>query len=250
MKSNIDSQVQRNIPVVWMAVLLGLVVAPVLHAQDTATGASASEALMPATAATSVVSNPDKLRDAYQLFAKGDLDNALDKVDAIIKQEPQKGQAYLIRASIYAQEKEWDKAADDYQTMHQIEPNNAVVKFDQAELKFMQKKYDDARPGFVELQADKNLGDFATYKVFLCDLFGSHEDAASKDLDAINQVGGNPSYYFGNAAWDLVHRKNDDASDWLSSARRIYANAPEKIANYTASLQSLGYLPLHPDSTQ
>jgi len=281
MKSNIVYPAQINKQVVLITILTGLVFAPVLYAQDAATGASSSEALMPAVATTSVTdtspaapaspapvptttpattstvstakpaqANPDKLGDAYRLFVKGDLDNALDKVDAIIKQDPQNVHAYLMRASIYAQEKQWDKAADDYEAMHRIDPNNAVVKFNQAELKFMQKKYDDARPGFVELQSDKSLGDFATYKVFLCDLFGSHEDAASKELDALNQGFGNPSYYFGNAAWDLVHKKNDDASNWLNSAGRIYANAPEKIANYTASLESLGYLPLHPTSTQ
>jgi hypothetical protein len=124
-----------------------------------------------------------------------------------------------------------------------------VIKFDQAELKFMQKKYDDARPGFVGLQSDKDFGDFATYKVFLCDLFGAHQEVAAKELDALNQVGGNPSYYFGNAAWDLVHHKTNEASDWLRSAARIYANAPAKIAQYTTSLRDLGYLPIRSAST-
>jgi hypothetical protein len=44
-------------------------------------------------------------------------------------------------------------------------------------------------PAFVALEKDPDMGDFASYKVFLCDLFGGHEDAASKELDAFNEAG-------------------------------------------------------------
>jgi hypothetical protein len=192
----------------------------------------------------------EPLRDAYQLYGKNDLDGALAKANDVIKDNAQNKDALMLRATIYAKQQKWDQADLDYNMASVIDPGNPVIKFDQAEIKFMQKKYDDARAGFVEIESDKDLGDFATYKVFLCDLFGSHEEAAAKDLDALNQVGGNPSYYFGNAAWDLVHKKTADASDWLQTASRIYAGAPQKIANYTASLQDLGYLPLQQTMTQ
>jgi len=192
----------------------------------------------------------DALQAAYHSYITGDLDTALDKVSALIKIDSRNKQAFLLRGSIYAQQKQWDKAEYDYEVAHVLDPNSAMIIFDQAELKFMQKKYDDARTGFLGVQNDKDLGDFATFKVFLCDLFGNHQDVAAKELDALNQVGGNPSYYFGNAAWDLVHNKTDAASDWLKSAGRIYANAPQKISNYTASLTSLGYLPIKSNSTE
>jgi tetratricopeptide (TPR) repeat protein len=231
----------------------GLVIAPALHAQDAMTSqAPVTNAAAPtASDSTPKPASPaDQLADAYHDYAKGSLDTAIDKVSAIIKLDSRNVQALMLRGSIYAKQEQWDKAEYDYEVALVSDPNNPIVKFDLAELKFMQKKYDEARPGFVEIESDKNLGDFATYKVFLCDLFGAHEDVASKELDAMNQVGGNPSYYFGNAAWDLVHNKKDEASDWLQSAGRIYANAPQKIANYTSSLQSLGYLPIHSSSVQ
>jgi hypothetical protein len=53
---------------------------------------------------------------------------------------------------------------------------------------------------------------------------------------------GNPSYYFSNAAWDLVHKNLDDARGWLLSASRIYP--PEKNQYYAQSLRDLGYLPI------
>jgi hypothetical protein len=106
----------------------------------------------------------------------------------------------------------------------------------------MQKQYDAARPGFVALESDPDMGDFASYKVFLCDLFGGHEAAAKKELDVFNVAMENPSYYFSNAAWDLVHKNLDDARSWLLSASRIYPL--QKNTYYAQSLRDLGYLPI------
>ena len=86
----------------------------------------------------------------------------------------------------------------------------------------------------------------ASYKVFLCDLFGGREDLASKELDIFNQAGRNASYYFANAAWSLYHHKTDDGRDWLTQAMNIYA--PNKCRLYAKSLVDLGYLPLPPPS--
>jgi predicted Zn-dependent protease len=232
---------------VLFGTLFGLVLAPNLHAQALSTSSSPVSGNSPAQPADSVA---EMLRAAYQDFAKGDLDAALDKVNGVIKLNSQNKQAFLLRASIYAQQKQWDKADYDYEVALVNDPNDAIAKFDLAELKFMQKKYDDARPGFAKVQGDKELGDFAAYKVFLCDLFGAHEDVAARELEAFNHVGGNPSYYFGNAAWDLAHNKTEDGADWLKSAARIYANSPQKFSNYTRSLTSLAYLPIHLSSTQ
>jgi len=117
-----------------------------------------------------------------------------------------------------------------------------VLKFNLVEVHFMQKQYDQARPGFVALERDPDMGDFALYKVFLCDLFGGHMDVAKKELDVFNDTMGNPSYYFANAAWSLAHNHVEDARSWLLSASRIYP--PRKNMYYSQSLRDLGYLPL------
>ena len=81
----------------------------------------------------------------------------------------------------------------------------------------MQEQYDAARAGFAALEKDPivktqpDMGDFAAYKVFLCDLFGGHQAQAKKELDVFNDIMGNPSYYFCNAAWDLVSKRTSMA---------------------------------------
>jgi tetratricopeptide (TPR) repeat protein len=209
-------------------------------------------ALVPATSSKPLT--PDQqivalIRDALTVEQKGQFDAAIAKINAALQIDPKCVPALNLRGSIYTQQKHWDLAEKDYQTVLQIDPKNSPAKFDLAEILFRQAKYADARPGFLAIENDDQLGDLAAYKVFLCDLFGGRDDLASKDLDAFNNVGGNASYYFANAAWDLYHHKKDDAIGWLSSAVHIYP--PYKLNLYSSSLRDLGYFKdlQAPDST-
>jgi tetratricopeptide (TPR) repeat protein len=184
----------------------------------------------------------DMIKSAIEKMNANNVDGALGDLSQAIKVNPNSTGAYVLRASIYCQRKQWAQAQDDFDSAARIAPRNSVLKFNQVEVKFMQKQYDLARPGFVALEHDSDMGDFASYKVFLCDLFGGHEDVARKELDVFNAAMGDPSYYFGNAAWDLKHKNLDDAREWLLSASRIYPLAKNQY--YAQSLHDLGYLPI------
>jgi hypothetical protein len=110
------------------------------------------------------------LQQAFQLLEQKQFDAALDKVNVALQAAPKNEDAYGLRGNIYAEKKLWDQAEKDYQTGLQIDGKNVQIKFNLAEIQFMQKKYDDARPGFAALEQNSNMGDLATYKVFLCDL--------------------------------------------------------------------------------
>jgi len=184
------------------------------------------------------------LHEALQLVEQKQFDAALDKVNAALQVAPQNSHAYGLRGNIYAEKKLWSQAEKDCQTAIQIDGKNVQFKLNLAEIQFMQKKYDEARPGFLALEQNSDMGDLAAYKVFMCDLFGGHEHAAAQDLDVFNQAGSNASYYFANATWSLYHHKTEDARSWLMSAAKIYSH--NKFMLYVASLSDLGYLPLPP----
>jgi len=182
------------------------------------------------------------INDAYRLLFQEKSDEALAKINPVIQANPKNVNAYMLRGNIYVQKKLYDQAQKDYETVAQLDGKNTAVKFNLSEIKFLQKKYDDAQVGFAALKTDSTWGDLANYKVFLCNLLGGHEDVAAKELDTFNQVGSNPSYYFANAAWALIHHKPEDARPWLKSIVNIYP--AQKIALYASSLKALGYLPL------
>ena len=186
------------------------------------------------------------LMEAVRLQEQDKLDDALAKVNAVIRSVPRNANAFSLRGNIYAEKKLWDQAGQDYRSALQFDGGNVQAKFNLAEIDFIDKKYDDARPAFLALTEDSTMGDLASYKVFLCDLFGGHKSVATSELDAFNQVGSNASYYFANVAWSIYHKKTADARSWLGSARRIYPL--NKFNLYAASLRDLGYLPLPPPS--
>jgi Tfp pilus assembly protein PilF len=184
------------------------------------------------------------LKQAYGMLTKGDMDGALQLTDEAVKNNPKSFAALTLRGMIYSQKKQWTSAEGDFAAALAIDPNNLVVKFNLAEIRFVQKQYDVARTRFLPLAKDPVMGDFAQYKVFLCDLLSGNEAQARKELDVFNAAETHPSYYFSNAAWDLYHKNPDDARSWLISAANIYI--PSKNQFYASPLKDLGYLPLPP----
>ena len=182
--------------------------------------------------------------DARKRFMANDYEGSLKEVQQVLSSDPKNYEATTLRGVIYTQKKQWSLAQADFNTALQIKPNDDLAKYNLAEIDFMQQHYDMARAQFVTLLTDPELTDIITYKIFLCDLFGGHEDVAAKELDVMNQKAENPSYFFSNAAWSLYHKKVEDARSWLTSAFHIY---PASKNNYYATtLQELGYLPLPP----
>jgi hypothetical protein len=114
---------------------------------------------------------------------------ALQKLDDLIAKNPENLAALITRGNLYAEEKKWDLAQKDYETAASVDPAKISPKINLAEINFRQKKYDAARPQFAALESNADVGDFASYKVFLCDLFAGHEAAARAELDAFNAVG-------------------------------------------------------------
>ncbi len=127
-----------------------------------------------------------------------ELDEEMANANAVVRSDPSSATAYEQRGNIYGQEKKWDLATKDFKHALKIDGNDSRALFDLAQIDFLQGKYDSARAGFVPLQKDSDVGDLASYKVFLCDLAGGHLKAASAELDAFNRVGSNASYYFAN----------------------------------------------------
>jgi len=180
--------------------------------------------------------------EATKLETKGDLEGALAKVNESLQQDPGNVKAYVLRGDIYSKQQQWILAEQDFSTALKMNQGNPLATFNLAEIKLMQKKFHAARPGFLELIYDTDLGDLAAYKVFLCDLYGGDQTAAQAELNAFDQAQDKASYYYAHAAWTLYNRKPDDARTWLDSAAHIYS--PEKSHAYISTLQELGYLPL------
>lgn len=187
------------------------------------------------------------IAEAMVCMQKNDFDGAIAKLTEAIQANPKIAGPYVFRASVYYQKKDWAKAEADFNAAAKIDPTNVVIKFNLIEMKFAQKQYEAARADYATLTGDKQLGDLAAYKVFLCDLLMKKDDLAKKERDAFDVVNVQPSRYFSMAAWYLVHKDPEGARSWLVSAANIFPSA--RISNYAIPLRDLGYLPLPPSVT-
>jgi len=204
---------------------------------------SAQEPKTNSASASSDASGPiaeevaEMVQKSYQQFKSGDLDEALREIDVALQLDSHNASAYEVRGAIYIQKKLWDRAEQDYTMALALDPAGSGYKYNLAEIKFMQKAYDDARPRFALLLGDETFGDLAAYKIFLCDLLTGYEGRAAADLDIINKTEAKPSYYYANAAWDLAHHKSKDANALIISAQQIFDSS--KNASYLFSLEEV-----------
>src|SRR5258708_38810881 len=134
------------------------------------TAPSASTNAAPSTLTSPADAAKQMIASAIQKMNANDQDGAMNDLSQAIKVNPNSTGAYVLRASIYCQKKQWTQADDDFKTAAKIAPGNAVLKFNLIEVKFLQKQYDAARPGFVALEKDADvlkgdpeMVDFAAY---------------------------------------------------------------------------------------
>ncbi len=167
---------------------------------------------------------------------------ALEMANYYLLRDPTNVVGYLQRGNLFLTEKKMDLAKLDFEHALRIKSDCAPAIFGIAEIAFVQGHYDDARPGFLAIEGDINYGDLAKYKVFLCDLFGGHQDAATRELAVFNDAGSDASYYFANMAWSFYHKKNGDAQNWWQSAVQIFS--PQKLQIYAKPLIEHGYNPV------
>jgi Tfp pilus assembly protein PilF len=172
---------------------------------------------------------PEELLDrAGKDAADGHLDSAISESTLAIQLNPKLVAAYELRGSVYLTKKLWDKAERDFTAAYKINPD-AAYKYKLAEIHYLQRDYDDARPRFAALQSDKRLGDLATYKVFLCDLLGSHEVQAQRDLAAMDAKEQPPSFLYSQAAWDLYHNQRKEANAIIGMAAKKFSDSTGEL---------------------
>src|SRR5579863_8139750 len=141
---------------------LALLLSTFCQAQKPATNAPGFAPMAPtapAAPAAPVDPSSQAIAAAMLRMNANDVDGALAKLTEAIQLNPKASGAYVFRASIYCQKKLWPQAEQDFKSAAQISPKNIVIKFNLVELKFMQKQYDAARPGFLALESDPDMGD-------------------------------------------------------------------------------------------
>jgi arylsulfatase A-like enzyme/Tfp pilus assembly protein PilF len=93
----------------------------------------------------------NKIKIAQEKFAQKELDESLEKINQVIKEDPEVIEALQVRSRIYLELNKYEKAIADCKSALELDPEYEAVIFNMALAYSKQKKYDEAIAGYERL---------------------------------------------------------------------------------------------------
>ena len=177
---------------------------------------------------------------AAQAFSRNDLEGALISLDISDQAKPKQAGNANLRGAIYTRKRDWVKAEESFRLALQLQPDLPMAQFNLGEVLFLNNKYPEAREKFQIFLNSQPKNDLGLYKMYLCDLLGGNSSKANDYLRTLKPDPMSPIYYFAKAA-EAFHRGDKvAATEFVSSAYRIYP--PDANSTFADSLVEKGYL--------
>ena len=172
---------------------MGFVLAGVTHlgavsafgAEESPASKAPAEAAVPSSAQADVTLSAEeqKVVELFEkvgaLFMQRNFAEASSVLDEVEKLKPGSPEVTMVRAGIFAETGQIDKAREIYVKEVEANPDAFVPNFNLVELLCMEKKYAEAREGFEKLLLKFPENDFLQFKILLtCLAEGKMTDAA------------------------------------------------------------------------
>ena len=183
---------------------------------------------------------------AERAFEQHDFDGALKSLDLAEAAVPNEAPYDNLRGEILMEQGKFDEAEVVLRKAFTADPKFREAEYNLAQVPFKKGEYAKARDRFEALFGetpgdDKNpASQLIKYKIFLTLLLEGKENEAQQLMDQFKFTGDTPALYYAHAAWEFKHRHQDEGTDWVSSARKIYS--PPLNMVFADSLYDLGWL--------
>jgi tetratricopeptide (TPR) repeat protein len=198
-------------------------------------------------AQTSAPALAPALEEARRSYQQGKLDDALAALARFEKSGAPTPDSLDLRGSIYMEQKKFEDAAKAYNDAHTLAPDVFAPRIHLCDLLFRQKKFEEARNGYLVLIKESNVlmwNERLRYGVLLTYL-GEHNDKDAKAaFDSITFPTETPAYYYAQAAWAFAHGKQSEAEKWIAQADSIFER--DLIPWFARPLYELGWLKKKP----
>ncbi|MGH8095270.1 MAG: tetratricopeptide repeat protein [Chthoniobacterales bacterium] len=168
---------------------------------------------------------------AERALQQRDFEGALKLLDLADAAAPNDAQNENLRGEVLMEQGKFDEAEATFHKAVADDPKLREAQYNLAQIPFKQGDYEKARDRFEALFAetpgdDKNqAAQLIKYKIFLTLLLQGKDTEAQQLMDQFKFTGDTPALYYAHAAWEYKHGHQDQGSDWVNSARRIYSPA-------------------------
>lgn len=164
-------------------------------------------------------------QEAFVAFKAGKLDEALQRVDAMLLRAPAPARVLELKGRILLRKGEPEKAEPFFFMALERDPEWVSAHFHLGEAAFRRKEWSDALQYYL-IHLKHVPGSKATIlKLVYCQVASDQLTQAAQfilGLDPSDEY--EPGYYFARAAMALASGKTKESADVLAQARTIYGN--------------------------
>ncbi len=181
------------------------------------------------------------LLEARDMRVKQRYSDALDKLDAAEKLNPNLADIYALRGDIYLapRRRDFDLALPQFEKAAQLQPDSPLPKFNLAEYYFVKHDFTTALQSFTKLTSDYPklpmvIRHLVHYKRALCELKLGHRPAADQIIaENFTFMDDTPAYYFCKAAIAFDSGDPNKGNEWVKRGVAVF-KAPNCEPYYDA----------------
>src|SRR5438309_1193359 len=172
-----------------------------------------------------------RVEQARQAYQQRDFDSALKFIDDADAADPNQAATLNLRGEILLEQKQFDQAEAEFKKALKADSKFRQAQFNLALVPLKKKDYAAARDRFEALLSKTSGGDkteaaqLIKFNIYMTWLLEGNDSRAQKLMEQFQFTGDTPALYYAQAAWEFKHNNPTKATDWITSAKKIYSPA-------------------------
>jgi tetratricopeptide (TPR) repeat protein len=187
-----------------------------------------------------------RIEQARQAFQQRDFNAARKFIDDADAADPNQAPTLNLRGEILLEQKQFDQAEAEFKKALKADPKFRQAQFNLAQVPFKKKDYTTARDRFEALLSRTPGGDkseaaqLIKFNIYMTLLLEGKESRAQKMMEQFQFTGDTPALYYAQSAWEFKHNNPTKATDWITSAKKIYSPALNVV--FADAFYDLGWM--------
>ncbi len=187
-----------------------------------------------------------RVEQARQAYQQRDFVAARKFIDDADAAGPNQAATLNLRGEILLEQKQFDQAEAEFQKALKADSKFRQAQFNLALVPLKQKDYPTARDRFEALLNKTAAGDkseaaqLIKFNIYMTWLLEGKDSRALKLMEQFQFTGDTPALYYAQAGWEFKHNNPTKATDWITSAKKIYSPALNVV--FADSFYDLGWM--------
>ena len=187
-----------------------------------------------------------RVEQARQAYQQRDFATALKYVNEADAADPNQAATLNLRGEISMEQKQFDQAEAEFKRAVKADSKFRQAQFNLALVPLKKKDYATARERFEALLSKTPGGDkseaaqLIKFNIYMTWLLEGKDSRAQKLMEQFQFTGDTPALYYAQSAWEFKHNNPTKATDWITSAKKIYSPALNIV--FADSFYDLGWM--------